>query len=47
MFLDSLLRQPDHARDPARFPWSLPLLRDLDRRDLASPVTFLDRRAHV
>ncbi len=41
MFLSSLRRRPDHAPDPARFPWSLALLRGLEAVEFTAPVTFL------
>jgi predicted ATPase len=41
MFLSALRRRPDGAVDRQRFPWSLPLVRDLEALDFATPVTFL------
>jgi predicted ATPase len=41
MFLSSLRRRPDAAIDPAAFPWSLPLVRDLVELSFTTPVTFL------
>jgi predicted ATPase len=41
MFLSSLRRRPDAAIDPAAFPWSLPLVRDLAELAFTTPVTFL------
>ena len=41
MFLSEIRRRPEHAPDPARFPWSLPLVRDLSALEFAAPVTFL------
>ncbi|OJY64803.1 MAG: hypothetical protein BGP12_03420 [Rhodospirillales bacterium 70-18] len=41
MFLTALRRRPEHTPDPARFPWSLALLRGLEALDFTAPVTFL------
>jgi predicted ATPase len=41
LFLSSLRRRPDAAVDLTRFPWSLPLVRDLEDVEFAAPVTFL------
>ncbi len=41
IFLASLRRRPDAAIDPAAFPWSLPLVRDLTELAFTAPVTFL------
>ncbi len=41
MFLSSLRRHDDHARDARAFPWSLPLLCGLDELTLTAAVTFL------
>jgi len=41
MYLTGLRRRPDHAPDLASFPWSLPLVRDLEDLRLDAPVTFL------
>src|SRR5271155_2907551 len=41
VYLSALRRRPDAARDPDRFPWSLPLVRDLDTLEFATPITFL------
>jgi predicted ATPase len=41
VYLTSLRRRPDAAVDPARFPWSLPLIRDLSELAFTTPVTFL------
>jgi len=41
VFLASLRRRPDAAIDPAAFPWSLPLVRDLAELAFTTPVTFL------
>jgi predicted ATPase len=41
VFLASLRRRPEYSRDPGRFPWSLPVVRDLDELAFAAPVTFL------
>jgi predicted ATPase len=41
VFLSSLRRRPDAAIDPAAFPWSLPLIRDLTELAFTTAVTFL------
>jgi predicted ATPase len=41
VFLTALRRRPMPPADPDGFPWSLPLVRDLDRMEFATPVTFL------
>ena len=41
VFLSSLRRRPDAVIDPAAFPWSLPLIRDLTELAFTTPVTFL------
>jgi predicted ATPase len=41
VFLSSLRRRPDAPIDPAAFPWTLPLVRDLDELVFTTPVTFL------
>ena len=41
IFLSSLHRRPAAPVDPAAFPWSLPLIRDLAALDFTTPVTFL------
>jgi predicted ATPase len=41
VFLSALRRRPEAAVDPARFPWSLPLVRDLAEIEFTAPVTFL------
>src|SRR5271169_6899932 len=41
VFLSSLRRRPDAAIDPAAFPWTLPLVRDLYELVFTTPVTFL------
>jgi len=41
MFLSAVRRRPEHTPDSARFPWSLPLVRDLAALEFAAPVTFL------
>ncbi len=41
IFLSSLRRRPNAAIDPAAFPWSLPLVRDLAELTFTAPVTFL------
>jgi predicted ATPase len=41
LFLSSLRRRPDAAVDLTRFPWSPPLVRDLEDVEFAAPVTFL------
>jgi predicted ATPase len=41
IFLSSLRRRPKAAIDPARFPWSLSLMRDLAELTFTAPVTFL------
>ncbi|MCW3474110.1 AAA family ATPase [Limobrevibacterium gyesilva] len=39
--LSALRRRPDHTPDAQSFPWSLPLVRDLDALEFIAPVTFL------
>jgi len=41
LFLASLRRRGDPPDDPAPFPWSLPLVRNLDQLTFTTPVTFL------
>ena len=41
VFLSALRRRPDAGIDRDRFPWSLPLVRDLETLDFTAPVTFL------
>ncbi len=41
VFLSALRRRPDAAVDRARFPWTLPLVRDLEALEFTAPVTFL------
>jgi predicted ATPase len=41
VFLSALRRRPDAAIDAGRFPWTLPLVRDLDGLELTKPITFL------
>jgi predicted ATPase len=41
VFLSALRRRPDAAVDRDRFPWTLPLVRDLETLEFTSPVTFL------
>ena len=41
VFLSALRRRPDAAIDRRRFPWSLPLVRDLETLEFTTPVTFL------
>jgi predicted ATPase len=40
MYLDAIYRRPV-VIDEAQFPWTLPLLRGLDRLEFSAPVTFL------
>jgi len=41
IFLSALRRRPEHTPDFSTFPWSLPLVRDLDELEFTAPVTFL------
>ncbi len=41
VFLSALRRRPDAAIDRERFPWTLPLVRDLQTLEFTTPVTFL------
>ncbi|HTI83490.1 MAG TPA: AAA family ATPase [Acetobacteraceae bacterium] len=41
LFLSELRRRPGVAVDGHRFPWSLPLVRDLERLEFTTPITFL------
>ena len=41
VFLSALRRRPDAAVDRDRFPWTLPLVRDLETLEFTTPVTFL------
>jgi predicted ATPase len=41
VYLSALRRRPDAAIDPDRFPWTLPLVRDLETLEFTTPVTFL------
>ena len=41
VFLSALRRRPDAGVDPGRFPWSLPVVRDLQALEFTAPVTFL------
>src|ERR1700679_4022878 len=41
VFLSALRRRPEHTPDFSAFPWSLPLVRDLDELEFSAPVTFL------
>ena len=41
VFLSALRRRPDAAVDQDRFPWTLPLVRDLETLEFTTPVTFL------
>src|SRR4051794_32714052 len=41
VFLSALHRRPDAALDRNRFPWTLPLVRDLETLAFTTPVTFL------
>ena len=40
VFLSALRRRPDAATDPGRFPWNLPLVRNLETLEFTTPVTF-------
>jgi predicted ATPase len=40
-FLSELRRRPGAAVDYERFPWSLPLVRDLETLSFTTPITFL------
>ncbi len=41
VFLSALRRRPDAAIDCGRFPWTLPIVRDLQEVSFTAPVTFL------
>lgn len=41
VFLSALRRRPDAVIDHTRFPWTLPLMRDLETLAFTTPVTFL------
>lgn len=41
VFLTALRRRSDHNADPSVFPWSLPLVHDLDQLHFTTSVTFL------
>lgn len=41
VFLSAIRRRPDAAIDAGRYPWSLPLVRDLDTLEFTTPITFL------
>jgi predicted ATPase len=41
VFLSALRRRPDAVLDAGRFPWTLPLVRDLETLEFTAPVTFL------
>jgi predicted ATPase len=41
LFLSALRRRPDAPVDLGRFPWTLPLVRDLEAVAFRTPVTFL------
>jgi predicted ATPase len=41
VYLSALRRRADAAIDRDRFPWTLPLVRDLDSLEFTAPVTFL------
>jgi len=41
VFLSALRRRADPAVARDRFPWTLPLVRDLDALEFTTPVTFL------
>jgi predicted ATPase len=41
VYLVALRRRPDRATDLGSFPWSLPLVRDLESLAFTAPVTFL------
>lgn len=41
LYLSALSRRPEHRPDAAAFPWSVPLVRNLERLDFTAPVTFL------
>jgi predicted ATPase len=41
IFLSALRRRRDAAIDSERFPWTLPLVRDLETLAFNTPVTFL------
>jgi predicted ATPase len=41
VFLSSLRRRSEHTPDFSLFPWSLPLVRDLEALEFTAPVTFL------
>jgi predicted ATPase len=41
VFLSALRRRPDAVLDRGRFPWTLPLVRDLEALAFTTPVTFL------
>jgi predicted ATPase len=41
VFLSALRQRPDAAIDRERFPWTLPLVRDLSALEFTAPVTFL------
>jgi predicted ATPase len=40
-FLSAVQRRAGHRPDGDDYPWSLPLVRDLDRVEFTAPVTFL------
>jgi predicted ATPase len=41
MFLSALRRRPDAAIDRSRFPWTLPVVSNLETLEFRTPVTFL------
>jgi predicted ATPase len=41
LYLSELRRRPGFPVDGDRFPWSLPLVRDLERLEFTTPITFL------
>ncbi len=41
LYLSELRRRPGVAVDGQRFPWALPLVRDLERLEFTQPITFL------
>lgn len=41
LYLSELRRRPGVAVHGDRFPWSLPLVRDLERLEFTTPITFL------
>src|SRR5579862_5375576 len=41
LYLSELRRRPGFPVDGDRFPWSLPLVRDLEKLEFTTPITFL------